>query len=620
MRRDSVRMVVLGSLLYGLWAAPGSANPSSQNPQAPLAVRSDNPVAQELHRMAVEILETLGPGVEQMATTLDSDAKVNQLSPLKVGQLFAGTVSLAWCGERLQLEGEPAGTDFILRSNEYSTTLRAIIDRYISLPGNKAKFTTAVLGNVAKKNEKRLESLRQLAEKEQWDQADLAMIQLRAELVTYGVWYESKDFDRIFKAYLDVFRAVTPPILNARRTRAAEQLAARRAELAPDFAGLLEQLDKAAAQASQGGGLEWDGTARRPGEWLAEFLAAWRQAQLHAQRCRGLDLARLQSDQQAAGADLRQLVNDQQQTAARLVPGVGKFVAGVADGTTAAAAAQTYHELLAVLGEQAAALGEGIVAEAEPHLMRLAEKSPPLGADAAAYQAATDEWLRWRGRLVQAYAKRYEDKHQPPHLLLHTHREAQLFGTQRTPVQAELRLAAPVLLQHLQPALDGKSPVVVVEALRRDDGTGPLTSPSYAGVYVRWESPAALAEAADRVAAALAADAQHAPLSLAAAVAVASSRRGENMAFGGTLSGLTLQGLPPRSAELSPDDWGLVRYDALDASASGVRPADAVRQLLVQADFEPAWARHSCFFLRLRADQAAVANAAEARSGAVAGQ
>jgi hypothetical protein len=86
------------------------------------------------------------------------------------------------------------------------------------------------------------------------------------------------------------------------------------------------------------------------------------------------------------------------------------------------------------------------------------------------------------------------------------------------------------------------------------------------------------------------------PLSLEAAVAVASAQQGDFEAAGGAIQAVYLEGLIPRLAVLPPAASPMVRLgDLPDASNQGI----SLPHVLVRLQLTPAWVSHRYFFVEL---------------------
>jgi hypothetical protein len=142
--------------------------------------------------------------------------------------------------------------------------------------------------------------------------------------------------------------------------------------------------------------------------------------------------------------------------------------------------------------------------------------------------------------------------------------------------------------------------VWVADLINSRSGTEQLTSSKQHSVYARLPMSIDLTPAVQDLQAALLVKDGFDPLSLEAAVALETARRGDLLAVGGTVTDMVIEGLTSRLANANASDWGLIRLGKVpdDKNKGGVEDV-YLPQVMVRVTIEPQWWRHRYFFFGL---------------------
>ncbi len=119
------------------------------------------------------------------------------------------------------------------------------------------------------------------------------------------------------------------------------------------------------------------------------------------------------------------------------------------------------------------------------------------------------------------------------------------------------------------------------------------------GYYAKLASVPEPLDAIGRLKNDLLVDADHPPLTLKAACAIASAERGEFRNVGGVVMNMGLEGSISRFAVIPPDEATLVDLNQIQMR---VDVGDELSGLLIRYDLQPQWLAHDYFLFKVAAN------------------
>jgi hypothetical protein len=222
-------------------------------------------------------------------------------------------------------------------------------------------------------------------------------------------------------------------------------------------------------------------------------------------------------------------------------------------------------------------------------LEQLAAKSDALAADVQSYYLVTEDLLRWRKRVAQAYAAK----------------ERQRFALVRDRIRTASQGAAILKYELLAPAwqvLQIAAQKLVGQAVVAEQLIGLPTDSKFTVSRYRDHSLVQLAignhldEELEQLRGELFLDGGARPLTLSAATAVATAERGDLIAAGGYIQKIALEGTVTRFGQLRPTAWPLAFGIAMSDAPTSSRP---LRQILYRCIVAPTWLQHEYFFVTI---------------------
>jgi hypothetical protein len=600
-------LLALFAVMAGLAARPGDAvaadaEPGDQKPAGFLAVR-DQPGSQEMN---AALIKAYTEAVEEIAKYQQAkeQGKLKSLKPLPLGQTAAKVIQVNRLAERLMLAGEPAGHDMSKRGAVMRADITAIIDEY---RGIKGVDTTLARGMTAlkKESDKRLKKAYPLIEKllgeQKYLEADEVALENLDALDAMGVFYppDSRPYrDLVARHSKQIWEAHVRQLII---DRAKEQVRAAREAQQPDFDGIIQQLQDATMAVGSAGTADVAGESLSGPDVIQRLGMAWRDAQLAATRCQALEWALLSMS--AGSVNTKELLANHERFDREMRQGIVALVEADGRRASASEAEALYPQYVRELAEVASWSADPTWAvAAQSALDQLAGRSPALLADVAAYRDATAELLRWRQRSARAQAAargaafpRMDDV-----IVQATGNESGRIGVEMRNGTLAFAPAmvhdVPGIVALVEPHLGGKA-FSVTDVRSTGPASGGAASyfagPAYAKLGPM--EPQALAIA--RLERDLLVGGTAEPLTLEAAAALATARRGDYESVGGEVTGFGLEAAVPRFSTLGEKDWHLVRLGPLPVLRS---EADFARRVIFRADLTPAWIQHSCYFVDLR--------------------
>jgi len=602
--RQTLAMLLAGLIAWTA-AAPLGAAPNHQDPDGPLAVRPDEK-NKELQGRADALYRQVRKALTEFETEM-AQGQVRRVKLKEVTDAFAGMLELRRVARHLSALGETAGADYQLRGEELRRALFAVIHAIKTVPGVKQQLAQA-LPAVSREAEKRssvFAKVQGLLARKEYDQAEAAFYEAMDVLESRAAWYDQDSQQSFMGRYWRALPEVDAPVQQARETAGQEALTKARQQIAPDFDKLLAQLQQAAVAVKQSGKGAYAGQSLAGPAVLSAFLADWQKAHHAALACRGLDWAR---SLKVSQLDLNALADKQAKFSAAAPQAVADLIAADAARASAADAPALYAEYLKALAPVVSLTGDDALrTTAGKALDALAAKSPQLAAEVGAYRRATDDLLLWRRRTAAAYARAQMAKFPPLHQVFAEATGASAAvppspsGTAAAPaITWALTAPAPKLMQEAAPKLHDKSALAA-------DITGVAEAKVVASrygqrAYATLVKPEELAAQVSALEADLLLAGTAAPLTLDAAAALASARRGDLKAAGGAITGAHMEPLVARFAAIPPAAATLVPLGALPPELPS---GDPLLQILMRFEIQPAWVQQEYFFVTIGTPPAA---------------
>jgi hypothetical protein len=335
---------------------------------------------------------------------------------------------------------------------------------------------------------------------------------------------------------------------------------------------------------------------------MQRFGEQWKSAHVAALQCWALNEARRGATQGATWPAADKMLQDHVQFDKQMVAALVGLIEADAEQAAEGEVRPRYVAYLPVVAElNTLSAEDGLQRAAEPALQKLAERSPALADEVAAYRAATDDLLRWRRRTAAAYAAARAPQFPPvgDKLVAVTRAEKSLRSllpaTAGRASVCGLSAPAPEVVKLLGASLVGQDvtapPVLGTPTSQRLAG-----SQCDSRFYVRFPVQDALLGELQLLSAELLVSNAAPPLTLRAAAGIAMAQRGDLVAAGGRIESISLNGMLTQFAELPPL--------ALVIAPAGIPPDrlsayDPVAQVMLRFGLEPAWFQHEYFFVDL---------------------
>jgi hypothetical protein len=598
-------LVMIG--LAAMAAARAEANPSTSQLQLPLAIRNEEP-----SRKLLERLVPIDRRAAELIDQLDGRRTAGTLGSADFGiasEAAAAVFYLRALGERLGARGEAAGSDFLRRASDYDRRLKMVVAELKKSSQFQPELIERSLAQLQAAGQARLPELRQQTNRGEYEAAELGLMGILAEMERYAVWLENTDrFASPFKLRLAENHE---PLMLARQTQLAADIAALIAKEELGHEAFLARVDTAAAELKRTGEAPWNGKALTGPELIAHVISEWQLIHQRAMRRRALELIRRGGNTNAVGpaADLEEA---DLAFAGHLRTALADLVEADAARATAEQASQLYFDYVQAFSRPLLLVSDraGLVAAVQPGLSQLAAKDQILDFEVRAYEESTSELLRWRRRVARAGATRLQATH-PALILKFT--EAARGGPDDPALLADSALSssmallgpAPNALKRLHSELIGK-PCTTSDVVGLGGGKA---IGRYSGrVYTRLSFPVSPRQQAE--VAALRRDLlvtdESGALSLDAAAVLAGAEQDCYERVGGIVQEIYLEPLLTRFATLSDRSTGLTPPDAMPGEPLS---SDLRSHVLARCDLVPRWLQHECFVVELEAPAEPLAKA-----------
>lgn len=535
----------------------------------------------------------------------------DRLPPKLVSSTRVGLEVLSRQATELQLHGETAGIDYMLRILPLEPPFGKAVEQFNASANGMAQAQRArmALQSTAAARNVALQKAQQLAQQGKLQEAFDAINKLWDETIALTVFLPLPEQQRIHDTMASQRAEIIANRNNLARADIIAKLETVSMAQAPNDKALLAELQSAADGLRTNAMVELGGQQRTGPQAVSYFLDEWRKNQMLALRHRGImwaqrvKIGRTGASQAPPEDESFELAY--QEFCGKMSTGLVSLIEAEAARAAAAEAPTLYRQHLDTLAPALSRIDDPTLADrATAALDQLAAKDANLAAEVQAYHQATDEFLRWRERAYGAVAAAYE-KASPAFeaLVVEQGKSGEGFSGMfefKDPVAREARLigSAPEILNVLT-----KRVLEQPTWIRNLSGL-PNKKFCLARLHDRTFATAAWPDVTTAIGdmkLQLSVTEQLPPLTLAATAAVQSADIGDFAAVGGTIKGLYLDGLVSRFAAL-PDNYSLLL--PLGPMPRELPAAQLLNHLMIRSDLQPMWVHHRYFFVDLSAPAA----------------
>lgn len=508
---------------------------------------------------------------------------------------------------RLRLYGEPLTTDMSLRAGMYGQSIGTALDAYLTTPRGQADRAKALayVTRTAPARAKIIQQLEGLINKGSFVQAEALLDKTYDDLYPYMAYIHWYDHKIVYDPFANVASAIQQA-MTAKRLQASR--AAFQAVLVDATArrdALLAILEQGRTEIPQSGNVTIDGQLLPAPGAAAAVFTKWEQAHTAFLRAHAVEIAGQVS---GAGSSNEFSSNPSfwAQESYKLADAIQKAIIdwiGIdARMAPAPVAKQRYIAYVqAIAGVSHRMSSAQWLLGFDGALSTLATRAE-LGASVAAYERSTSQLLNWRARVTAATLQKetaaYPDLTSLSQSALPFEQTSLGFHLTTPNVPRAnipcLYVAMPKTVPWALSVMQNRT-VSVPESFYRSGEQKAWMSRYRQGVYARLATVSEPVSEIGRMKNELLVDADHAPLTLRAAAAIASAERGEYRRVGGVVINMGLEGSISRFAVLPPEETSILEFDQ---TQSRVEYGDELSGLTIRYDIQPQWLAHDYFFHR----------------------
>jgi hypothetical protein len=507
----------------------------------------------------------------------------------------------------LQIQGETAGADFGLRADTMLQQWNQAMTAFKANPANTSQIAK-IRQNLPAQHKKAtfaIQNAQKLMREQQAVKAYLYLEGIFDEITFYGVFLSPQESEALLGDYIRLIGEIAPMRHRQLRGQIQERLEAIGAPLVPDLQALLATMAAAASTLQSAGTFDVNGQSLNGPQCLDHFLQQWQEIHLKALRCRAIDWARRLTIPRLSylpTPTLPNRVDDDQYRVfcEQIIPSLAAIVAAEAQRANAVEAPQLYMQYLDVLAPMLPRLADDPFETAiDAALNQLVAKSPELINQVNAYRSATDELLRWRERVAAEEAAAQDGQFSASRQVLERAFASRddyrgLFTAERSTLDdAQLLGSCPEVLS-------GATDQIVERSIRVGDVAalqgGQTGVARYDHRHYATMPLPPIAEAVALLKRDLLVGDSSPPLSLAAAIAIASAHQANYQAVGGAVQNVYLEGLVPRFAVLPSAALPMMRLGPLHSVGND---ALLLNHVVVRLHLMPTWIHHRYFFAQM---------------------
>jgi len=545
-----------------------SEGPTLTSPDVPLKLWNVDGEAISLQAQALAEFTAARDAISALTKQVESGG-AKGIGLKAVGDAHVKVQQLLRTTRSLRQWGEPSGVDFQFRADELLAELQRVVKavKPIHIDAINSGYQTLLKKSASFK--KVLPQAGKLFAEQKFLDAERDLLRVYDELEWMGVWYSGYALREVpFSEYEAALEACNQKLqetrLAARRAKVAEIQGKRR----PKYAAVLQRIDEATQSLASTGQVDLGGQKLSGPQALARFVGGLQQLRLAALSCAALDAIENTRDSKNANAKAFAELAAFQTSA---LPALVRMVAADADRVLEAQAGSLYSEYVVSIAPLSSMYDEvAIKSEFSSPLNRMIGKSSQAAADVAVYEAVTSDYLRWRERAAQASvrsltvnAPKFEELN-----LVH----AELGSPASEVFEGDLAklLNSTVTLRNLRGAPSG------------DFTSTAISRYSLGRISISTRAAAAWASFKRD----LLVDDGTPPLSLEAAFALESTRRGDLIAAVGKMVAFEVQPLIPLYSQLGMNEWGIAVQASHESEFGLIEPQ---RQIRLCVDVAPDW-------------------------------
>lgn len=600
----STSLLLLSFLAAGLLCAVDaqrtSAAPNTDDPLAALSTRSEAEV-QKLSAEATAQYKVASDAITGIVTKIKNN-EIKKIHPKEFGAAYVAAQRMKRLGKQLEQWGETAGIDFQVRASGVLTDWDLARKDFLKLPeiSSKLPALAKAFQGEATKRKKSVTAAGQLYKQQKFDEAEQILCENIDALEQVGSLLD----DTLKEPIVPFTQALNTVMIDLNKLRVQagqERLQGLIDADSPGFEPLLAQMKQAVADLKAGQKPKFDGQEMTSPEFVKAAGDAWKKSQLSAIHCEAYYTAMGMKRGGENSEPLNKLIGEQETFSTKFLADLGEVIAADAANIDAAQAEEVYLAYLQELAPLATLATPGTVAKAvEPQLKSLIARSAELQANVGAYEAATADLLRWRKLVAdeqQKGAAAAFPAMEPTFTVVVRMPSAASVGLLRDQSESMNQLAIlspmPLTLERMKTDLIGKQ--VQLPACTGINPAKKLVASQYDNRhYATFTLPAGFAAEQAALRDDLLVSESLPALTLAAAMAVAASDRGDLQAAGVTLNKIHVEPFATRMATLPAAASAIFPLGALPREGMDDPP---LYQILFRSDVQPGWVRNEYFFV-----------------------
>lgn len=520
-----------------------------------------------------------------------------------VGQVNAGLLRQLRAARELVLRGEPAGHDLRARAVQMKNHLDEIVVGLRGFPAAQPAIDKIrkEMTKAAPARAKELKAIEQLVSQQKWPEAEKKLYALYDQLKDRTCFLSPEEQRPIFEPFTPLEGAIERGMERIRLDETNLALSKARDAAAPKYDALLAEIAAATESVRGSGEAEVDGAMVAGPDLIARYTEEWQAVQLAASHCRGLEATRCAAMLTGRTPELEAIEKNLAQFSQLMPEKLAALIAAdasrVAEPEVRALYAR-YLTVCAALVNQAA--DDRLTKAIEPPLQQLALRSKELASQVESYRASTSQLLLWRKRLASSMASARESHY--PGALARTANIASNLSQSSQAVPLELGTKTAPDWAAAASALLNKTNLQAGLAFPMKNGKYTLSA--YQGrSWVRVAGQPDFAGELTRLRRELMAEAQT-PLTLEAAVALDGANSGRCVAFGGVVTGFSIEALVTRFTMLPPAAVSLFPFGPFAPESLGsnftASEATPLRQLILRYELQPHWFQNAYFFVEVQ--------------------
>ena len=545
---------------------------------------------------------------QQIRAAIDKCQKGKSIEVAVINGLIRDINALKSYSSRIQFYGEPAGSDWQYRCMVYEKTWQDLSQKFSSQNnGNIHDLAVSKLDKTQKTRLSTLESIRKLLDQEKIYEAEEKADAMWDQALAVGGFLPIPSREAYFRPCEDASGLVRSKT-NPDRLKVGKEIIEKEANAALNSYQKLTSDAKDAARQIAASGIATIGSQKMNGPDAVLAIAVnWKLENISLQRAAVLQRSiPYEGTGRVIGMNKTNRVDEWQATAEKLTSDLQTAIREIIDADAKKLkgrdASNNYMLYLKILGPLASRCREGHWTDSLHDALSRLAKSADASEEMQAYDEATSDLLRWRGRVAKQQAQAMSTKFPPlgqtcATKLAKTKENIGLFMTETMPVDIPwLKHPIPQLAPLLGTNLNELA-VSTQNVMRLDtDKNAVWMSRLDRNVYCRVQGEILASEMAKRLATELMIDDLHPPLTIRAAAAAMSAERGDYDSLGGKLSSPVLEATTARFVNLPLSASPIIPFDSIVGGGQGHL---ALESLTIRCNLAPEWIQHRYFFTKL---------------------